>query len=286
MVSLNEYEEVLRRVLRREMSASKDNWQEENPFMGTCAVVALLTQKQFGGEILRASLEGTEFGFMRSHYVNYINGEIVDLSGSQFGDKVPELNFVERKRSELVFNEDTAMRLALLTLAFYEEVSGKEDKLFKDEIYLRCIKNAIQSPCQKAGFGAVVIDEKVGLIEGCNTTIDELSHLCDPECIRFNIQSRTESMIGACGHAEEWTMKKARDAGVVLAGKDMYVAGIKIDGMLWIKSAPEHTCLRCALQQHMAGLNVMVPYAGEWVRISHEDAVLQASLYATGINRT
>jgi len=62
-------------------------WSPDNPACGQCAVTALLVQDLFGGELLRAVVEG--FG---SHYFNRLrSGDIVDLTVGQFppGTEVP-----------------------------------------------------------------------------------------------------------------------------------------------------------------------------------------------------
>ncbi len=84
--ALKEYLEILLEVCSAETSADPDNWTPENPLHGHCAVVALLVQKEFGGKLLRASLDGVAgYEQMRSHYWNeLLNGSEVDLTAKQF----------------------------------------------------------------------------------------------------------------------------------------------------------------------------------------------------------
>jgi hypothetical protein len=98
------FERLLRYLCIRSTSADEDGWTSENPLWGHCAVVALLVQDEWGGEILRASLEGVpEFAQMRSHYSNRLpDGRNVDLSRSQFGDRYPTLTWAPRARTEIL----------------------------------------------------------------------------------------------------------------------------------------------------------------------------------------
>jgi deoxycytidylate deaminase len=160
-------------------------------------------------------------------------------------------------------------------------VGDMENPLFTDPIYRRCMELATASPCQKMGFGAVMITAGEIVAQSPNRTIEELSSMCDPACIRFEITSRTESMLGACGHAEEWVLKETRDQGIDPADCDLYVAGIKADGEPYIKTQPEHTCLRCSVQMHSAALqSVQVPVIDRWVGISTAQALQTAKDYA------
>ena len=97
----------------------------------------------------------------------------------------------------------------------------------------------------------------------------------------MNITSRTESMIGACGHAEEWVMKRGRDASIKLSETDIYVAGVDSYGMPWIKTEPVHTCLRCSVQMNYAEIGIVnVPVINQWESISTKEAVVTAARYA------
>ena len=59
-VALREYSELVESVCSKETSADPDKWTPENPLHGHCAVVAILVQENFGGEILRASLHNVK----------------------------------------------------------------------------------------------------------------------------------------------------------------------------------------------------------------------------------
>ena len=64
----------------RETSADPLRWSAENSAYGQCAVSALIVQDHFGGELLRARVDGI------SHYWNRLpTGLEVDLTRKQFG---------------------------------------------------------------------------------------------------------------------------------------------------------------------------------------------------------
>ena len=60
------------------------DWTPDNPSLGQCAVTALLVQSEYGGDIIRAEMEG--FGpDSWSHYWNRLpNGDECDLTWEQF----------------------------------------------------------------------------------------------------------------------------------------------------------------------------------------------------------
>ncbi|MBI2025085.1 MAG: hypothetical protein HYT03_03315 [Candidatus Harrisonbacteria bacterium] len=119
-MSLREFKDLLPMICNGDTSQDPGGWTKNNPLWGHCAVVSLLAQDVFGGELLRASLEGTEFAKMRSHYWNKLPtfGE-VDFTGPQFGDNYPEyLRSTVRERDYLLSNPETKRRYRLLAERF------------------------------------------------------------------------------------------------------------------------------------------------------------------------
>ena len=193
-------------------------------------MVALVAQNLFGGALLRSSLEQVEgFQHLGSHYRNQLpDDKIVDFTHSQFGPNYPEnkfLNEATRNRSYVLSFPETVKRYKLLywrlTSKLYES-----NPLFQDPIYQKCFYAALDSPCQKMQFGCVVTHQGEVVYEGCNRIIEPLRSLCEPKCIRLSIRSRTESMLGACGHAEELALWEMVRAGTPLSECDFYVAGL------------------------------------------------------------
>ncbi len=154
------------------------------------------------------------------------------------------------------------------------------------ELYTLCLGLAKTSLCQKLGFGAVLIEDDVPMprAQASNNPIPELAHLCEDHCIRFGIPSRTESMIGACGHAEEQCVWMAMKHGMTEMSKsELYVQGCAKDGFPLVKKRPTFTCIRCATMMQYAGVRgINVWYHDDWLFIDTGLAIYQASQYATG----
>ena len=56
-----------------------------------------------------------------------------------------------------------------------------------------------------------------------------------------------------------------------------------MNGSPWLKERAEHTCLRCAVQMHNAGIQrVFVPVGGRWESVTTAEAIAQAKAYALG----
>lgn len=260
-------------------------WTKENPTWGHCAVASLLAQREFGGELLRISLEGTAFAAGGSHYFNrFPDGRTADLTETQFGGRLAmeAIPFGTRTREYVIGGADTRSRYAKLAFRF-AAATHPGNPLFADNAYRACLTAAYASPCKKLGFGAVVVHAGRIVATDSNRQIDCLRDLCEPECIRLGIASRTESMIGACGHAEEWALKAAREAGVPLTECDLYVAGVALDGEPLVKKVVEHSCLRCAVAMHYAGLrSVWVPVGNHWESLTTAEAVGTAKAFALG----
>ena len=86
----------------------KDNRTIDKKSLGQCAVTALIVNDFLGGKIIRCMCESG------SHYYNLINGNIVDLTSSQFNEIPDYTNGEERTREYLLSNKDTMKRYKLL----------------------------------------------------------------------------------------------------------------------------------------------------------------------------
>lgn len=266
----------------KETGLTPDSWSPQNPLLGHYAVVSLVAQNLFGGELLRASLtEVPEFAHMRSHYWNRLpDGTAEDFTKLQFGDRYPVLQPEVAPRSRALSSPETVKRYKLLAFRLAKALVSN-NPLFEDALYRRCFYAALDSPCQKMKFGCVIMHGREVVYEGCNKTIDALKSLCEPTCIRFSITSRTESMLGACGHAEEG-MWDVVHRGIPINECELYIAGVYSNGLPWIKKQAEHTCLRCSVQMHNARIQrIYVPTVDRWEGISTERALQTALGYAT-----
>lgn len=127
-LTVKKFKELLPTLCDRETSMDPDDWTPENPFLSHCAVVALLAQDVFGGVLLRASLENTEFAHMRSHYWNALPHGVFDFTAAQFGEHYPaNLRAETRTREYVLSNPDTARRYALLAQRFSKAIALKEE---------------------------------------------------------------------------------------------------------------------------------------------------------------
>lgn len=96
-------------------SASPDEWTEDNPAWGQCAVTALVVQDYLGGQLMRGLV--THEGKEVSHYFNRWDNVTHDITAVQFGDYpegVPITVPVVRERDYVLGNMMTATRYHLL----------------------------------------------------------------------------------------------------------------------------------------------------------------------------
>lgn len=107
---------------RKETASDPVGWTEDNPLAGHCAVVSLVAQDLWGGSLLRASLEGTEWAHLRSHYWNELPGGEEDFTEAQFGGRRPKLVGEVRTREYLLTNEGTRNRYLILRRNLDEEL--------------------------------------------------------------------------------------------------------------------------------------------------------------------
>jgi hypothetical protein len=116
-VTLEKFVQTLRSICAKETAAGGGKgWTSDNPTFGHCAVASLLVQDLFGGDLLRVSLEGTEFAEGRSHYFNRLpDGTVIDVTREQFQGRLPEnLPAQERTREYVIGNIDTCQRYLAL----------------------------------------------------------------------------------------------------------------------------------------------------------------------------
>lgn len=275
---------------RIETSADPGGYREDNPAWGQCAVTALTTHDFFGGELIRIDLtkhNDPKIAAMQSHYFNRVRGEEVDFSASQFEDREEFKRIrnlqegVLRERSYLLENEYTKRRYLLLRLRV-AKILGGNIPLFDDEIYTRCLKLALLSNCQKGKYGCVVMKGNIIVAETQNIIMGPCKDWSTPQCIRMNIPSRTESMLGCCAHAEELALAKIRDRLCDPSQCGFYIAGFRSNGLTYVKSRYDFTCLRCAVQLylHHAG-KIFVPLKDRWGYLTAEEAISTAKQYAT-----
>ena len=112
-MKLDKLEKILINIYSKETCYPdcKGQWNIDNKTLGHCAIVALLINDYFGGDICKIKVNGI------SHYFNIINDKIIDFTSDQFKvDKIDYSNYVIKTRDEVLNNEDTNERYQLLKL--------------------------------------------------------------------------------------------------------------------------------------------------------------------------
>ena len=107
-----EYSENLYKYCSKETCYEKvrAKWTSDNRFWGHCAVISLLIQDKFGGDIKRCELpeEGV------SHFYNFIDGEDIDVTIGQYNYSPIKSKVKDVIRDDLLSNSSTAERYMLL----------------------------------------------------------------------------------------------------------------------------------------------------------------------------
>ena len=108
-MNINQLKELLLECYSKDLCyyKVKEKWNKNNKCLGMCAITALIVNKYFGGSICKIYVDNI------SHYFNYIDNKIVDLTASQFDNDIDYNNY-EIIDKETILNEDTINRYNLL----------------------------------------------------------------------------------------------------------------------------------------------------------------------------
>jgi hypothetical protein len=113
------FRDVSTKCCSKETSFVPEYWNKNNPTLGHCAVIALIAQDIFGGELLRASLKETKFAYEKTHYWNLLpDTSEVDFTEEQFMGKKPKLMGEIRTREHILSNKQTKQRYQLFKTVF------------------------------------------------------------------------------------------------------------------------------------------------------------------------
>ena len=124
-ITTAEFSKMISKICACDTSADPEHWSAKNPMWGHCAIVSLLAQDNFGGTLVRRSLEDVaELECLRSHYSNKLSdGMEVDFTLEQFHGKLPaSLPKEERPRDRVLSYPDTQKRYELLKSRFEEKL--------------------------------------------------------------------------------------------------------------------------------------------------------------------
>lgn len=119
-ITQKDFLDLIKKSARKETSFDPENWNEDNPLWGHCAVVSLLAQDYFGGELIRGSLkDNPEYSYLKSHFWNKLSDtDEIDFTAEQFPIRP---NFTEigiRPREHVLNHLDTKRRYELLKESF------------------------------------------------------------------------------------------------------------------------------------------------------------------------
>ncbi len=124
-MSQEQFTSLLPKICEKDTSSNPAQWTAGNPLWGHCAIVAILAQEIFGGEVLRQSLENVRgLEHIKSHYINKLpNGIVVDFTSDQFEHELPDNLPTEiRTREKILSYLNTEKRYSLLKLRFNQTV--------------------------------------------------------------------------------------------------------------------------------------------------------------------
>ncbi len=307
-ITIEQFREMLRYVFKRLVRT--DLVAELSPdglLLGQCGIVSLVAQNLFGGELMRGFLVCKEFKYSCSHYWNILpNGEWIDFTDAHFQRRKPR-PFVEIRHPKTITREyalrDPEIGDPQRITQRYKELMfhivaelNQYNPLFdlflgssdSSVLYKHCFYTALDSPCKKLKVGCIAVKRNKWEGDdpdfyGYNNTIEELADLCEPECCRIGIPSRTKSMLGACAHAEEEVLWQIINSGHNPAAYNLYVTALKPSGMPSSSKAAIFSCLRCALQLHRAGIGgvyLLDIQNWKWMRFTTKEALQSAKQYA------
>ena len=111
-MKLEQLQEYLYKVYSKDTCypLCRNDWNASNPTLGHCAIVSLLVNDYFGGEIYKIKVDGI------SHYFNFIDNNVVDLTANQFHKRIDYHARIKKERAEVLQDEDTVLRYKLLKM--------------------------------------------------------------------------------------------------------------------------------------------------------------------------
>lgn len=105
-----------------------DKWNENNKCFGMCAITSLIINDYFGGDICKIYVNNI------SHYFNLIDGNIIDLTSSQFGFPIDyaDLEIVDREK---ILTDDTKQRYNILKQRLINKLIKQiDEEVFKCDL--------------------------------------------------------------------------------------------------------------------------------------------------------
>lgn len=121
-MSMSAFARFLPKICGKDTSFDPKGWTKENVLWGHCAVVSLLAQSLFQGEIVYVSLKDTKFAFMKLHFWNSLpSGWQKDFTRAQFGQEYPADSEIKTANARMFKDKNTQWRFRLLQERFADE---------------------------------------------------------------------------------------------------------------------------------------------------------------------
>ena len=129
-LEIKEYTQKLKSACSAETCypLNRDQWNNDNPLYGHCALIVAGIYYKFGGEVMRGVIK--ENGI--SHYWNRINNVDYDMTYEQFGDQGVEI--IDKSISSIdriMSNEDTLNRFQILIANANKTIKQKDNSIEK-----------------------------------------------------------------------------------------------------------------------------------------------------------
>ena len=102
----------------------RDDWNDDNPTLGHCAIVSLIVNYYFDAEIYKIKVDGI------SHYFNLIDNNVVDFTSNQFNKEINYNDKIKKDRFEILQDKDTKSRYKMLKMRL--------QLIFEDEDIHKC----------------------------------------------------------------------------------------------------------------------------------------------------
>ncbi|KKU78914.1 MAG: hypothetical protein UY04_C0023G0013 [Parcubacteria group bacterium GW2011_GWA2_47_7] len=137
---LEKFLERVSEICTQETSADPTGWTLENPMWGHCAIVTVLIQQLYGGDIWQASLTHIpQLAHLHRHYGNRLtSGAMIDATARQFGTDYPVMTPILSTRNHILADESTDARFRILqkqyiglafSICMRERVKNKSNEL-------------------------------------------------------------------------------------------------------------------------------------------------------------
>ncbi len=110
---------IIKQAWDKETAQNPDDWSEANPARGQSILSALVLENYLDGDIFQLNVmyKGKE----ESHYYNIIDGEVIDLTASQYKGIILDYSLGKPRKKEfsstkeyLLSNKDVKKRFELL----------------------------------------------------------------------------------------------------------------------------------------------------------------------------